>query len=69
MVLAYRNLPDDKRREFDSMYDDYFNTNLETGGGVRMNYDKHVKHTMSALGWCSGLSYDSGEDILKLTDG
>ena len=58
MVEIYRGMSPDLRREFVERMDAYFAKKLsQTGSGVKMNYDKSVRHTMSALGWCEGLRY------------
>ena len=46
----------------------YFkNTKEPTAKNVHGNYLKNVKHTMSAIAWCSGF-YMSGSSVIKLTD-
>ena len=64
MVNVYRSLPTERREKFDAEYEDYFSENMPQND-VRMNYHKHVKHTMSALGWSVGFSFN--EDSLRLT--
>ena len=67
LVDIYRSLPTDTRKRFERDVDAYFHEKLEpTAAGVRGNYDKKVKHTMSALGWCEGLQFDSAKKELRL---
>lgn len=62
LTLQYRALPEDGKAQFREWYSDLFARQLESAGGknVRGNYDKKIKHTLSALGWCEGLRYDKG---------
>ncbi len=69
LVHIYRNLPPESRKRFEVDVDAYFHEKLEpTATNVRGNYDKKVKHTMSALGWCAGLQFDSAEKELRLAE-
>ena len=69
LVRIYRRLPENRRQEFVAKTDGLFKRKLEpTAKGVRMNYDKKVRHTMSALGWCEGLRYDSAKKEIRLDD-
>lgn len=67
LITIYRNLSPEARAGFQQDMDEYFRTKLEhTASGVKMNYDKSVKHTMSALGWCEGLRFDFRNNELRL---
>ena len=70
MIHAYRSLPENQRNDFVGRMNTRFAEKLEpTAKDVKMNYDKNVRHTMSALGWCEGLRYDPDEKKLDLMDG
>jgi len=59
LVTMHRGLSPDKKDSFKRKMDEYFHAKLEhTAKNVRGNYDKSAKHTMSALGWCDGLSFN-----------
>ena len=63
----YRNLSSQTRQQFDDDMNAHFQEKLEhTAKSVRTNYDKHIKHTMSALGWCEKLQYDAEGYELRL---
>ena len=67
LIDIYRNLSPRTRQQFHDDMDTHFQENLEpTAKSVRTNYDKHVKHTMSALGWCQKLQYDAKSCELRL---
>ena len=67
LVRMRRRMDDSEKRKFDAQVDAYFQAVLErTAKNVRGNYDKKIRHTMSALGWCHGLSYDCDKHILSL---
>lgn len=67
MIRVFRALAPDARQQFIARMDEHFKRQLEpTAKGVKMNYDKSVRHTMSALGWCEGLSYDASNKALSL---
>ena len=69
MVNIYRRLPEARRRGFVAKMEARFAEKLEpTAKGVRMNYDKKVRHTMSALGWCEGLRYDPARKEIHMED-
>ena len=60
MIRMYRRLPEATRRKFVGKANAYFEEKLgPTAKGVKMNYDKKARHTMSALGWCAGLFYNA----------
>ncbi|MGI9249854.1 MAG: phospholipase D-like domain-containing protein [Pseudohongiellaceae bacterium] len=62
MIRMYRRLGETERDNFVAKMDAYFEKELgPTGNGVKMNYDKSARHTMSVLGWCEGLSYSQGK--------
>lgn len=70
LVDSYRALPEERRRKFVGRMDARFREKLEpTAKGVKMNYDKKVRHTMSALGWCEGLRYDPDRREISLGNG
>ena len=70
LVDSYRALPEERRRKFVERMDARFREKLEpTAKGVKMNYDKNVRHTMSALGWCEGLRYDPERREISSGDG
>ena len=59
LIKIYRAVPEKVRADFVQKMNDYFDDRLEgTGSGVKMNYDKSVRHIMSVFGWCEGLNYD-----------
>ena len=67
LIDIYRNLSSQTRQQFHENMNMHFQKNLEhTAKSVRTNYDKHVKHTMSALGWCQKLQYDAENFELQL---
>lgn len=69
LITIYRNLSPEARAGFQRDMDKYFRAKLEhTASGVKMNYDKSVKHTMSALGWCEGLHFDFKNNELRLAE-
>lgn len=69
MIKMYRRLPDASRHTLIAEIDNHFQEVLEpTASGVRMNYNKHVCHTMSALGWCTGISYNKAAKTLLALD-
>ena len=69
LIDIYRNLPPESRKRFEMDVDAYFHEKLEhTAINVRGNYDKKVKHTMSALGWCARLQFDSAKKELRLAE-
>ena len=58
LTLQYRALPKEGKDELREWYSGLFEEKLEpTGKGVRTNYNKKVRYTLSALGWCEGLRY------------
>ena len=62
LTLQYRALQDGSKEQFNAWYSDLFKQILEpTNKNVRGNYDKSVRHTLSALGWCEGLRYGDGK--------
>ena len=70
LVRICRRLPEDRRRDFVAKMDGLFKNKLEpTAKNVRGNYDKKIRHTMSALGWCEGLHYDPEKKEIRLSDG
>ena len=67
LITIYRNLSPEARAGFQRDMDEYFRAKLEhTARNVRGNYNKKVKHTMSALGWCEGLHFDFNNNELRL---
>ena len=55
MIRLYRDCTEAGRRELGGMVKRYFAEIKEpTAKNVRSNYVKNVKHTMSAIAWCSG---------------
>lgn len=67
LIDIYRNLSPRTRQQFENNIDAYFREKLEpTASNVRGNYDKKIKHTMSALGWCQKLQYDAKSCELRL---
>lgn len=67
LITIYRNLSPEARAGFQREMDEYFRAKLEhTARNVRGNYNKKVKHTMSALGWCEGLHFDFNNNELRL---
>lgn len=67
LINIYRCLSPESRNAFIKDMDEYFKEKLEhTAKGVKGNYDKKIRHTMSALGWCKNLQYDADECELKL---
>lgn len=67
LITIYRNLSPEARAGFRQDMGEYFRAKLEhTARNVRGNYNKKVKHTMSALGWCEGLHFDSKNNGLRL---
>lgn len=67
LITIYRNLSPEARAGFRHDMDEYFRAKLEhTARNVRGNYNKKVKHTMSALGWCEGLHFDFESNELRL---
>ena len=67
LIHIFRRLSSDKRAQFLHDVDDVFEKERErAGSGVRMNYNKNARHTMSALGWCDGLKYDTDKNKLIL---
>ena len=67
LIDIYRNLSPRIRRQFNDDMNAHFQEDLEhTAKSVRTNYDKHIKHTMSALGWCEKLQYDAEGYELRL---
>ena len=67
LITLYRNLSPEERAGFQQDMDEYFRAKLEhTARNVRGNYNKKVKHTMSALGWCEGLHFDFNNNELRL---
>ena len=68
LITIYRDLSPEARAGFQRDMDEYFRAKLEhTARNVRGNYNKKVKHTMSALGWCEGLHFDFQNNELRLT--
>ena len=58
LIAKYRGLAD--KKSLHKKITQYFDAVKEpTASNVRGNYDKNVKHTMSAIGWCEGFSFDS----------
>ena len=67
LIDIYRNLSPRIRQQFNDDMNAHFQEKLEhTAKSVRTNYDKHIKHTMSALGWCQKLQYDANSQELRL---
>lgn len=67
LVDIYRNLSPRIRQQFNDDMNAHFRKKLApTAKSVRTNYDKHIKHTMSALGWCQRLQYDAKGCELRL---
>ena len=63
MVNTYRSMDKDG---FINWANTLFDDQLElTAKSVRGNYEKHVRHTMSALGWCEGIQYEDDQLSLK----
>ena len=68
LINIYRSLSPEVQQRFETSMSAYFKEKLEpTAQNVRGNYDKKVKHTMSALGWCQKLQYDAKGCELRLT--
>lgn len=56
LISIYRTLDADSHKLLQQKIDDHFSAIKEpTAKSVRSNYDKKVKHTISALGWCVGI--------------
>lgn len=67
LIDIYRNLSPGSQRRFQDGMNAYFTEKLEpTASNVKGNYDKKVKHTMSALGWCKRLQFDIASKELRL---
>lgn len=57
LIKIYRSLKD--KNNFKIQFRDYFNKiKGTTGKSVYTNYRKKVKHTINAIGWCSGFYLD-----------
>ncbi|MEO8065522.1 MAG: phospholipase D-like domain-containing protein [Candidatus Doudnabacteria bacterium] len=69
LVLMFRKLTQPEQelliKQFNKQFD---KTKGVTAKNVRGNYLKHAKHTMSAIGWVHGLSYDETGFNLNLVD-
>lgn len=69
LLDIYRGLSPDNQRRFQDGINAYFAEKLgSTAKNVKGNYDKKVKHTMSALGWCKGLQFDLQNRELRLAE-
>ena len=67
LINIYRSLSPRTRQQFNDDMNAHFQEKLEhTAKSVRTNYDKKVRHTMSALGWCQRLQYDAESCELRL---
>ena len=67
LINIYRSLSPRTRQKFENDMSAYFRKQLEpTAKNVRGNYDKKIKYTMSALGWCQKLQYDAENQELRL---
>ena len=67
LINIYRSLSPRTRQQFNDDTNAHFQEKLEhTAKSVRTNYDKKVRHTMSALGWCQRLQYDAKGYELRL---
>ena len=70
LVKIYRRLAKDQRHKFVNNMERMFDQKLSpTAKNVKGNYNKKVRHTMSALGWCEDFLYDSKERKIRQTDG
>ncbi|MBI4722989.1 MAG: hypothetical protein HY769_08375 [Candidatus Stahlbacteria bacterium] len=59
LISIYRKLSNEQKNLLLKEYNDLFGKIKEpTGISVKSNYDKKVKHCMSAIGWCNGLKCD-----------
>ncbi len=59
VIDLYRKLSKDDQNNVVNLATESFDQKLsQKASGVLMNYEKNVKHTMSAFGWCEGLHYD-----------
>lgn len=68
MIVLYRGCTDAGRRRLDDMVKEYFNRIKEpTAQNVHGNYVKNVKHTISAIAWCSG--FNRSDDFTVGLDG
>lgn len=57
LINAYRALSEGEKQSVLETYIRLFNKHLEpTAKGVRGNYEKKVRHTMSVFGWCTGMA-------------
>lgn len=66
LISLYRGLDETAQAKLDEKINTYFQAIKEpTAQAVRSNYDKKVRHTMSAIGWCQDLSIDSNNWILS----
>ncbi|MGI9307463.1 MAG: phospholipase D-like domain-containing protein [Gammaproteobacteria bacterium] len=65
LIAVYRSC--DKKRVLNQKVQEYFDIIMEpTAVNVRGNYVKKGKHTMSAIGWCSGFSTDLENFTIRL---
>lgn len=68
MIAMYRDCTDAGRRALDKMVVEHFGKTKEpTAKNVRGNYVKNVKHTISAIAWCSGF-YRTADFSVGLDD-
>ncbi|MDD9886622.1 MAG: phospholipase D-like domain-containing protein [Gammaproteobacteria bacterium] len=69
LIDIYRGLSSDNQRRFQDEMNAYFSEKLEpTASNVKGNYEKKVRHTMSALGWCKRLQFDLQNKELRLVE-
>lgn len=67
LISGYRDCTD--KAKLDKQIRDYFTKVKEpTANSVYGNYLKNVKHTMSAIAWCSGFSMSETEFVIRKTD-
>ena len=67
LIHTYRRMPQKHQQNFVAKMNDLFDEKLEpTAKSVKTNYDKSVRHTMSALGWCEDLRHDRNQKTIYL---
>jgi len=69
LISIYRKLSNEQKKLLLKKYNDLFGKIKEpTGINVKGNYDKKVKHCMSAIGWCNGLKCDFEKWQLEISN-
>jgi len=66
LISMYRGCTQNEKKSLNKYYKDQFTKILEpTASSVSANYNKSIKHQMSAIGWLPNCVYDVDQNILR----